>query len=351
MNAPRLPELLRFESGEPVTGREAWPARREEILSLLSREMFGVTPPPCPARPIPSEEGSREDAFAGKAVTRVCEVELDTPGGPFRYPMILVTPHKPRALILHISFHGTDANRYSPTEEIIDEGFALASIDYNAVTRDDGDFSDGIAAMFPREGDGAWGKIGMWAYAASRALDCLLGMEEYAALKVAVIGHSRLGKTALWCGANDERISFVIDNESGCSGSAISRGKRGETIADITRVFPYWFAPRYAAYANREEELPFDQHFLLAACAPRRLFVGAALGDVWADHRAMYLGCKEASPAWELFGEAGLIGPERPPEEPACYPDGAVGFQLRPGAHFLSRYDWRKAMEYMEGVL
>lgn len=340
-----LPDVLRRMDGGTLEGPNGWPARREEILKLLSEEMFGVSPPPCDASL--TVDSVTEDGFAGKARVQFCTVTLDTPRGPFGFPMILVRPEKPRALILHISFHPTDANRYSPTEEIVDNGFALASIDYNAVTRDDGNFSDGIARMFPREGESAWGKIAMWAYAASRAMDCLSGMDELSTLPAAVIGHSRLGKTALWCGANDPRFSFVVDNESGCAGSAISRGKRGETVADITRQFPFWFAPRYAAYANKEAEMPFDQHFLLAACAPRNVYVGAAIQDVWADHRAMYLSCQEASRVYRLLGLRGLVGGDTAPEAPESLHEGEIGFHLRTGTHFLSRHDWQRAMEYI----
>ena len=98
-----------------------------------------------------------------------------------------------------------------------------------------------------------WGKIGMWAYAASRILDYLYTLDCVDKTRVGVIGHSRLGKTALWAGANDTRFKLVISNNSGCCGAALARRDFGETVEIITHYFPHWFISSFTQYANNEK--------------------------------------------------------------------------------------------------
>ena len=192
------------------------------------------------------------------------------------------------------------------------------------------------------------GKIGCWAYAASRCLDYLLTLPEVDPERVAVCGHSRLGKTALWCGAQDPRFSAVFGNNAGAGGDALFRGKQGEHIADLVRVFPFWFCPRFAEYAGREEELPLDQHFLLAASAPRPLAVCGAEEDLWADPAAQYASCVRASEAWRLLGEEGLVCPDGMPASGTALTVGRVGFFHRPGLHALCRTDWNFYLDFWE---
>ena len=200
---------------------------------------------------------------------------------------------------------------YFPAEEIIDNGFGIAQFYYEDITADANDFTSGIAPMFERRNDGTdWGKIGMWAFAASRVADILLSFPETE--RLAVIGHSRLGKTALWCGAQDERIDFVFSNDSGCSGAAYERIKHGgsETIARITEVFPYWFCENYKKFAQYPDTRPFDQHMLLALSAPRFLGVGSAGLDDWADQYSEQLSCVFAGDAWtKIYNKPGFVGP------------------------------------------
>ena len=158
-------------------------------------------------------------------------------------------------------------------------------MNYNDVTRDTEDnFESGIAKMYPRRNDGTdWGKIGMWAFAASRMMDYIQTLPEIDRQRVYVAGHSRLGKTAIWCGVQDERFAGVVSNDSGCSGAAVTRGKKGEHVVHITKNFPFWFCKNYQKYIENEENMPFDQHQLLALVAPRPLCVGSATEDEWAD--------------------------------------------------------------------
>jgi hypothetical protein len=221
-----------------------------------------------------------------------------------------------------------------PVEEIIDTGFGVFSIYYQDVTKDNDDFSDGICGLFERNSTSSFGKISIWAYFASICMDYLCTRNEIDKDNIAIIGHSRLGKTALLCSALDGRFKLTCVNESGCSGAAVSRGKskENETIKDIIRVFPYWFCDEYKKYIDNEDNLPFDQHMLISLVAPRYVIVGAAKEDIWADNIGQHLSCALAVPAWELYSKGSA--------------NKRINYYEREGSHFLSRTDW---IIYMEG--
>ena len=345
LGARRLPDLLTLNDGRAVRTPEDWRARRTELLELLSREEYGYTPAP-PERvtgeidPMSRREASLH-AFGDKAVHQRVRLSFDTPGGAFSFPLTLLVPKAvPRApVFIYIDFERDCPDRLGPVEEILDHGFALAAFCYRDVS-DDGAAFDGLGALYPRDERDGWGKLGMWAFAASRVLDYLETRDDIDARRACVCGHSRLGKAALWCGAQDERFSLTIANDSGCSGAAISRGKTGERIDDIARHFPYWFCGNYQAWRKREDEAPFDQHMLLALCAPRRVYVSSAEKDSWADPESEFLGCLAADPAWRALGADGFVSPDAMPELNAPLMDGHIGYHVRPGSHFYSRTDW-----------
>ena len=351
--ARNLPELFRMRDGSTVTA-ENWPARRAELLDLLSSEEYGYTPE-APESVRVTVEKRDDKAFEGKAFQETIRVAFDTPNGEFSFPFELVVPYSDKKvpLFVQINFRPEVPDKYQPTEEILDNGFAIASFWYLDVTSDDamdGDydpeadehrfrnwFRDGIAWMYPRDEATGWGKIGMWAFAASRVLDALWDRPEIDRERVAVCGHSRLGKTALWCAAQDERFAMAISNDSGCSGAAITREKRGERIAEITRNYPYWLCGKYRAYCNLEDETPFDQHFLVAAIAPRAVYIGSAMEDDWADPQSEFLCAAAASDVWEMLGKTGFVTPDEIPTGDCILDDGTVAYQVRPGTHFFSR--------------
>lgn len=165
---------------------------------------------------------------------------------------------------------------------------------------------------------------------------------------IAVIGHSRLGKTALLAAAFDERFKYAISNNSGCSGAAITRGKRGEQITDITNVFPYWFCPRYSKLAESFSHSGFDQNFLLSLIAPRRLLIGSAENDIWADPESEFLGAYSVSKIYSLYRLDGLIHEGRFPVAGDVLDKGCIAYHLRAGEHYLSRDDWRVYMDYIK---
>ena len=325
----------------------AIPSDHDEILSVLKRELFGEVPPPVHATATIDAENPY--AYAGKATERNITVSFETPNGEFSFPVNVYIPNaveKPK-VFLHICFL-TSMHRYNPIEEIIDNGYALAVACYLDIASDDDKFDNGLALKYPRVSDTDWGKIGMWAYGMQRLLDVLVDWDIFS--DYAIVGHSRLGKTALWCGATDPRFSLAVSNDSGCSGASLARGgndETRETVAKIVRQFPYWFCKNYWQYADHEDLMPFDQHWLIAANAPHRVLVNSAEEDLWADPDGEYLSCVAASAAFEAMGKPGLIADsdELPPE--TCYfGEGSIGYSRRPGRHFFSRYDWNTAMRF-----
>jgi len=345
-----VPSVMKFANGNDVLPSE-WEIRRRELVEILAREEYGYMPPPAP---VSYEIIQHDDGIcAGKARYSKLALNIATPNGTFSFPLHAAIPNngKKCPLILHISFEDLMYQKYMPTEEIIDNGFAVAMIYYKSVTDDkDDNFESGIAAFYDRKMYN-WGKIGMWAWAAMRALDYLCGLDDIDAANIAVAGHSRLGKTALWCGANDTRVKFTISNNSGCSGAAITRDKVGETVEPIVRRFPHWFCQRYRTYANNESAMPFDQNYLIAACAPRYVLVGTAAEDTWADPFSEYLAVHAASDAYKAIGLKGIIGEDRKPEVGDIFHEGEIGFHMREGKHFFSRYDWNMYMNYIKARL
>lgn len=345
----RLPELMMTQRGEPVVSPLLWEKRRAELLEIMAREEFGFSPEPVPASGRVAD-GSIKEAYGGKAVEKRFVVTFPTPKGDFSFPLYLAIPSagRPCPCILLINFRKQIPDEYYPVEEILDAGFATACIYYQDITSDDGNMEDGLAGCFSlsQAGETGMGKIGCWAYAMSRAVDLLLEQPEIRKNAIVTAGHSRLGKTSLWCAAQDQRIAGCISNNAGCSGDAITRGKAGEHVVDITTHFPFWFATSYQRYREREEDMPFDQHFLLAAIAPRPLAVGAAQEDEWADPVSQMLGCMAAAPAWRLLGREAFAEPYEMLRPGYALQNGWIGFHIRSGGHFFSRWDWKQYLAF-----
>lgn len=351
-----LPPLLRFRDGTTVTP-DTWESRRQELLHMLEDEVYGRTPT-APAS-VRAELLSRDDAaFAGKAVLQEIRVSFDTPSGVFAFPFSLVIPKSSRPVpaFLLINFFYTLPNRYCPAEELIDNGYAVAQLFYEDVTVDnartestvaDGSrcFGDRLAACYPRDPQTGCGKIGLWAFAASRVMDVLQTISAIDPARIAVVGHSRLGKTALWCAAQDPRFAMVVSNDSGCGGAALFRGKHGERVADMARKFPHWFCGNYRDYANRESEFSTDQHALLALIAPRGALVNSAAADAWADPDSEFLSVCAAGAVYRMLGVP-FESAETMPGAQYQQLESRLAYTRRPGTHYLSRTDWLAIMQY-----
>ncbi|HEV7302493.1 MAG TPA: prolyl oligopeptidase family serine peptidase [Tepidisphaeraceae bacterium] len=358
-----LPDALRAKDGSAVTSPAAWPKRREEILELFRTHMFGRSsgrPAELRFEVIETNEQAMDGAATLRRVAIHCRngdrqhtsrLTLFLPNAlrGRRAPVLLLINNRKA---MHIDPTRATRSGFWPAEEMIARGYGAAAFQYGDVAPDDAaTYRDGVMQLFddlnqPRAGDG-WGAIGAWAWGASRALDYLQTDDRVDGQRVAVIGHSRGGKTALWAAAQDERFAAAYSNESGCGGAAISRRMFGETIAKITANFPHWFAPNLNAYRGRDGEMPFDQHMLLDLLAPRLLYVASASDDGWADPKGEFLGLAHTSPVYGLWGEPAIAAHEWPaPERPLVR--GRRGYHVRTGGHGMEPYDWGCFMDFLD---
>ncbi|MEM1327324.1 MAG: acetylxylan esterase [Bacteroidota bacterium] len=239
---------------------------------------------------------------------------------------------------------GVHSNRW-PIERLLSRGYGLATFYYGDVflDRQDGAVTS-IQRLFEEQTN--WNAIGAWSWGLSRAMDYLVTDKQVDGSRVAVVGHSRRGKATLWAGAQDERFAAIISNESGCGGAALSLRQYGERLSNINRSFPHWFCDTFKSYNDKEDQLPVDQHQLLALIAPRLLYVASAQQDRWADPRGEYLAAKAASEAYRLYELNGLQFTTFPDANQPLH-DAAIGYHLRYGKHDLSRYDWEQFMDFL----
>lgn len=345
-----LPEVLKCQDGTKVTNSDEWERRREEIKVILQHEFCGYEPPLHPVTEGIIKGEDSKGLFGGKAIYQRLEISCNIVTGNFSFPCHFIRPksiEKPPVFV-YISFTQALMDELIPVEEILDAGFAVASYCYQDIAPDTADdFINGLANRYGRNPFDSWGKVRMWAWAASRIMDYLQTLDCIDRERIAVVGHSRLGKAALVCGAFDERFSLTISNDSGGAGAAIFRGKKGEMVKNFRGgTSGHWFAGNFRNYVGRENEMPFDQHFLLSLIAPRNLYVCSAKEDGHADPRSEFLGCAATSEVYEMLGKIGLVTPDQIPEEAISLPKGNIGYHMREGYHFLSRYDWQKFIEY-----
>ncbi len=358
----QLPDPLVTNAGEKVLSAEAWKSsRRAEVLELFRENVYGRVPVGRPAQLRFERVEPDTQAMDSKAVRKLVRIQYGGPGGEGAFRLILFVPKaaKPAPCMLLICNRATNnidparavKSPFWPAEEIVGRGYAAATFHNEEVAPDNKtSWSNGVFQVFPiaggRKGD-SWATIAAWAWGASRAMDYLETDRDVDARRVAVVGHSRGGKTALWAGAEDERFAMVVSNDSGCTGAALARGKIGERIRDINRGFPYWFCDNYKRFNDREEELPLDQHMLLALIAPRLLYVASASEDSWADPKSEFLAAVHAEPIYKLFNLEGLGSAEMPgPESPLHA--GSIGHHIRTGKHDLTAYDWNQFMDFAD---
>lgn len=387
----QLPDPLLMESGERVRDAEAWVnQRRPEILRFFETRVYGRAPEPCEIQH--KLVSSDPEAVAGKGLRREIDLTFGKENDAKTMRLLVFTPaNRPKApVFLGLNFQGNhtvdadpgisltknwvrnrggikdnraaDSTRGSasgrwPIELILDRGYAVATIYYGDIDPDfDDGFENGVHGQFQSEMTNIseaerWGSIAAWAYGLSRAVDYFEQDDLIDANRVAVIGHSRLGKTSLWAGATDPRFKLVISNNSGCGGAALSRRAFGETVGRINTSFPHWFCDNYLQYNENENACPVDQHQLLALIAPRAVYVASATEDRWADPHGEYLSCFHADPVFRLLGTNGLGGDsaaETMPAPETPKKTGVIGYHLRTGKHDVTHYDWSQYLDFAD---
>ena len=345
-----LPDPLVLADGRKVSDARKWTGkRRPEVVRLFETHVYGRTPAGGP-RPRFEVVKTDRSALGGRATRKDVAIVFGDGAAARRTELLLYLPNAAKApapVFLGLNFQRNDAVKW-PVETIVDRGYGVATAYYGDLFPDRADgAADSVLTLFPaRQGPEAWGAIGVWAWAMSRALDYLETDRAVDAKRVAVLGHSRIGKAALWAGAQDTRFAMVISNESGCGGAALSKRIYGETVAAITKRFPHWFCANFARYADREADLPLDQHELLALIAPRPLYVASAVDDRWADPKGEFLGALGADPVYRLLGKDGLPVREMPAVDQPIH--GTIGYHLRSGGHDLTDYDWRQYLAFAD---
>ncbi|MBQ8881963.1 MAG: hypothetical protein IJY70_01035 [Clostridia bacterium] len=326
---------------------------RAEMLEIMQREVYGYLPEKPTAISFKAE---KQDGFfcAGNATLEKVDITTVLRDQEFTFPVYAMIPkgEGPFPFVVQVNFYDDIHNRYTPIEEIIDQGVAVLMFCYNNVSRDNPDFTDGLAKiLYPdgkRKNSTDPGKIAMWAWAAQRVMDYAETVDKLDKTRSAVAGHSRLGKTALLCGATDHRFKFVYSNDSGNTGAAISRGKVGERVDDIMRMFPYWYCENYGKYRNNEDAMPFDQNYLTALSYPNYLYIASAKEDTWADPDSEFLNAYLTGKYYERQGAYGFVCENRLPQVGDTYHEGSVGYHLRNGEHFFSRNDWNLFIKFFK---
>ncbi len=359
--AYELPDPLVFNNGKKVENARQWEKkRRAEVLEVFSQEMYGH----IPGRPegLHFKTLSEETVYDGLGIRKVVRIYLDASQDHW-FDVLIHLPKNadgPVPMFVGLNFKSNAATLDEradfrwPYELVLKAGMGVATAWRDAIEPDGKDSrikpeddvckDGGVRSWYNRGGD--WGAISAWAWGLSRIVDYLETDKAVDCGRLAVIGHSRLGKTALWAGANDLRFDMVISNNSGCCGAAISRRKFGETFGVIDTSFPHWFTREFDKYKGKEETFPADQHWLIALAAPRPVYVASATEDLWADPKGEWLAAIHAAPVYGLYGLKGL-SPEMPAPENSDS-DNSIGYHIRTGKHGIFAFDWKQYVNFMK---
>ena len=380
-----LPSALVMNNGTPVTTVKQWRARRQELLTVFSREMYGVSPG-RPANLRFEVTETNKHALNGIATRKQVTVYFNgSVDGPAMH-LLMYLPNgagKKVPAILGLNFYGnqavstdtaivvstswmdandkgvvnnrateasrgTDTSRW-PIATILSRGYALITAYRGDIDPDyDDGFKNGVQALYPElenRGDN-FATIAAWAWGLSRAMDYLETDKNIDVMRVAVFGWSRLGKAALWAGANDERFSMVISNESGAGGAKLFHHITGENIRRLCTVFPHWFCANFRQYIDKDSCLPFDQHMVVSLIAPRPVYIASAEEDANADPAGEFMTAKAADSVYRLLGTAGLPVNTMPAVGQPVF--AQIGYHIRPGKHDVTRYDWQQYLDFAD---
>ncbi len=382
VGAYTLPDPLVCVDGSRVTNAETWTQkRRAEILELYRENIFGRSPDAGTNVTFSVWETST-NALGGAAVRKQIEINFSgTPDGPLAHLLLYTPAGKISApTFLCLSFGGNhaaiddsaiaifpewnwktkqfgmpvnpvrgSAARNWKISEAIARGYGVAIVCYTEIEPDlanGAGFKYGVRKNFPSPQKNSWGGIGAWAWGASRALDYLWTDKDVDAQRVILFGHSRLGKTVLWAGAQDTRFAAVIANGSGEMGAALSRRDYGETVDDVCKRFGYWMCGNFQQFSNRWNALPVDSHFLISLIAPRPLFLNSGSEDKWADSMGEFLAARAATPVYELFGKTGITETSFPLLDQPLKHD--LWLNCHVGKHDVLPSDWDKFLDFAD---
>jgi hypothetical protein len=385
-----LPDSLLMSDGTKVANAQAWKTKRKPaVLELFRTHVYGRSPIDRPQDITFKVFDVEQQALGGLAIRKQVAVNFTGRQGGPGMDILIYLPNdkdKPIPTFVILNFGGNHticsdpavklskswmrrgpgivnnrateesrgkASSRFPLKAILKRGYGLATIYYGDIDPDfDDGFKNGVQPAFDELREGkrapdAWGSIGAWAWGLSRAMDYFETDRDIDHNRVIVLGHSRLGKTALWAGAQDERFAIVISNNSGCGGAALSRRQFGETVGRINTSFPHWFCENFKKYNGREGDLPVDQHMLIALIAPRPVYVTSADEDLWADPKGEFLACKHADVVYRLLGVKGLEADQMPGLDRPIK-TGRIGYHVRSGGHNLTEYDWQQFMDFAD---
>jgi hypothetical protein len=373
--------LVMLDGGQVRTKTEWLKKRRPELEALFQHYMYGWFPPPVK---VEGKVTYLDTAFfGGKATLKLATIRLGRAPAP-QIHLLTVVPNrrtKPAPVFLGMNFggnhtlvadtnvpvtgswllpelphvansHATEAGRGTEAdswalEQSIDRGYAVATFCCDDVEEDRTNAIGGARELIhaPRAADD-WGTVAAWAWGLQRMVDYLREDRDMDRRRIALVGHSRLGKAALLAGAFDERVALVIPLQAGCGGTAPSRGSTGESVKEINTRFPEWFCGVFKEFNDQPERLPFDQNCLIALCAPRPILLGAAVEDTWANPAGAFEMLRSADGAYRLLGAEGLAAQALPGANQLI--DGTLGYFIRPGKHSMTREDWKIFLDFAD---
>lgn len=365
----QLPPILVASEGKPVTTPQEWfQTRRPQIMSLFANLIYGVVPQPeFPVRTTFEVVKKDDQYMEGIATRKEVRIRFQNEKGSAELQILVFSPNGSKtpapAILLH-SFAGTrDAGHDAhpekpgytrnglPLGEIFKRGFGFVVVPQDELVRhNEVEFQRGVHPLFYRAGQSfpkanEWGVIATVSWSASRAMDYLETDPDIDAHRIAAMGHSKMGKAALWTCAQDQRFAMAILAQSGCAGAALWKRNFGENMEKMVTRFPYWLCRNAWKFMRNEEDLPVDQHMLLACIAPRPLYVASGEEDLWADPRGEYLSAYHASEVYRLLQKKGLESESSPPVGSVLM-DGLIGYHNRPGGHSVEKTDWDNFLKF-----
>ena len=366
-----LPPILVSTEGRPITTPEEWfTIRRPQIMALFGNLVYGVVPQPeSPVRTTFEVTATDPGYMDGKATRKDVRIRFGNDRGSAEMRILVFTPNgvgRPVPAFLLHSFADTRDGGHDPRPErpghtrnglplgeFFARGFGFVVVPQGDLVRhNEVEFLGGVHPLFYRAGQSfpkanEWGVIATVSWSASRAMDYLETDPDIDARRIAAMGHSKMGKATLWTCAQDPRFALAISAQSGCGGASLWRRNYGETLEKMVTRFPYWLCRNAWKFARNEDDLPVDQHMLLACIAPRPVYVASGAEDHWADPRGEYLVAHHATEVYRLLGRTGLDDDEPPPVG-RVLAAGDVGYHNRAGGHSVERFDWLRFIEFAE---